>query len=995
LKSKREPSFVSRGHRCHSAISMCCVTIVCLLSLPAYPDPRVDLANSALQYGGSVGKLIWTATTNNSAITAAEADRYGQLAVQIKKEIQLGRASSGVARANLDLIATAFVYGAVIDPEPLSKTIAGVAAWGTKKAGDALGDLMLEQTQNTARAVLAKGLQSSGLSMEQLQQMTPDQLQAYVKDLRIGGRKLGEVLADDPKSLAMLQANAVDLATNIGVAALAKQKGTQESVDQIKSDLAKTSRSLEAFQENISNRMDTMTSQLSNLEDATNLLASAQVKLAKQVEADSHAIQTLAQVSYSGWTTDQKLQAVKGGLFPDLSEDQKASLIEALSDAKHRDEIVASIQSTAADLGNIAAIAKNIGLPADVVKGVQGAQILATGVAQFASGNYLGAVASVTSIIGLGGSDADAARYAAMMKYLEQQFEIVNKKLDKIIDLQVETLKALAALSESENRFHEAVLSQLDQIENELFSVKEVAQAILLSQWTDCWTLINSDALNGQFTIPSKVSLKAILSDKSLGISAGHCFATEQGLLVAYVKSGNWGGQIISAENFPSQTIASQPAVERAWRIVKQQQQNAYSSARDFISVRLSDANTHPASYIARFAQPVPNESSSQALTTIFESDVARAAFEGFDCSQDQVIRLALKELLCHGRVPGAPVPPLPGRWTTLLSAPLIGPQSYGVVDTGIVLATVADFGAMDGSNSLQFIPAAEIDSFAAKGMQADMTAALAENKGRKLLGELGYLTEAMVFQQAVAYGDYTTKLLEQTLYDPTSKSLNVDPAIISRDATKAAALDAMRLNPALARNVVLLAIRHAVADSLGSRPAAEAVRYSASYYALGLADLIAPRACAPESHAREKLSSLLPNWQFQYRVTAEQHKQPEFSKCEMETTVASPAGSPVTDSQSLGIGVAVSLSNFYVLVPSPVSLTSGALEQPDSLRLALQYQDRLNQAVIDRNIGITVSGIDSGADSKTPESNRVGVALLDEGWGWQHRAKSIATHTH
>jgi hypothetical protein len=82
-------------------------------------------------------------------------------------------------------------------------------------------------------------------------------------------------------------------------------------------------------------------------------------------------------------------------------------------------------------------IAKNLGLSDDTVKVLQGAQIVATSIAQFGNGNYLGGIATLTSLVGLGAPDAEAERYAAMMEYLQQQFAAINKKLDHIIDLQI------------------------------------------------------------------------------------------------------------------------------------------------------------------------------------------------------------------------------------------------------------------------------------------------------------------------------------------------------------------------------------------------------------------------------------------------------------------------------------------------------------------------------------------------------------------------------
>jgi hypothetical protein len=167
------------------------------------------------------------------------------------------------------------------------------------------------------------------------------------------------------------------------------------------------------------------------------------VALQDAVTTNTGAVRALAQISYSGWTTSQKLQAVQSGLFPELEEKQKVALIDSLKADQAQENLISGLQTASQDLGNLASIAHNIGLPPDVVKGLQGAQIAMTGVAQFATGNYLGAVASLTSLVGLGAPDAAAERQAAMMEYLQQQFAVVNKKLDKIIDLQVKTLNVM------------------------------------------------------------------------------------------------------------------------------------------------------------------------------------------------------------------------------------------------------------------------------------------------------------------------------------------------------------------------------------------------------------------------------------------------------------------------------------------------------------------------------------------------------------------------
>src|SRR6185312_6642007 len=108
------------------------------ISGPALPADATDTAISTLELGGSIGKLVWTQVKYDNAITQAGANRYQVVALQVKSQIETGRAASEVVKGTFGVVGTTLTYAAVVDPEPLSKGIAGVAAWGAKKTGDAL-----------------------------------------------------------------------------------------------------------------------------------------------------------------------------------------------------------------------------------------------------------------------------------------------------------------------------------------------------------------------------------------------------------------------------------------------------------------------------------------------------------------------------------------------------------------------------------------------------------------------------------------------------------------------------------------------------------------------------------------------------------------------------------------------------------------------------------------------------------------------------------------
>jgi hypothetical protein len=86
---------------------------------------------------------------------------------------------------------------------------------------------------------------------------------------------------------------------------------------------------------------------------------------------------------------------------------------------------------------------------------------------------------------------------------------------------------------------------------------------------------------------------------------------------------------------------------------------------------------------------------------------------------------------------------------------------------------------------------------------------------------------------------------------------------------------------------------------------------------------------------------------------------------------------------------VAVKLwSDFYVLAPSPMVLSSGTYESNDGLRIALSYRDKVSQTLIDQQLGETVNRLMS-QEGAVAATGAVALGIFNEGWGWQGREKS------
>ncbi|RVO52077.1 hypothetical protein [Sinorhizobium meliloti] len=976
--------YCSRAACLLASVSLALLPCGSLASADDQFKAQADIALSALEFGGSLGKLLWVTTNIASPAGDAQVGKYQKLAIDMQKQIEIGRASSTLVSSNFDVIATGIAYVALTDPEPVSKAVAAIAAWGAKKTGDHFAQVALEESQKRSREMLAVGLKDSGLTDDEMDALSADEIRSKVKDLKVGGKAIGEIMENDPDTLRMLQENAVDAATDIGLKALAKAETSAKSVEEMKTDLGNVRKEISKFQEAVSERFDTVENQLSELQSTTQLASEKLNLLTNEVRSNNLAVKALAEISFSGWSTPQKLQAVRSGLFPGLDEGQRNTLEESLEADKAREDVITDIQDTANDLGEIADIAANIGLPPEVVQGVKTAQTAAVGLAKLATGDYLGAIASVTSLVGLGAPDAAAGRHAAMMQYMAEQFAQLNAKLDRIIDLQVQTLQAISQLSKDQQRFRREVLTQLDRIESSVLRNEQILQAILLNEWTECNALINGGtALQGTYLIRTREMLIDIVGAPNINKYAGGCYQRLVSFLDAWVVSADWSGQLIAAENFPTDRIEAETDVLRSWHTYQSQRIAAYRAARELVKVSINDASDRPASYLARFLQPVTTARYQAELASVLARDDIQNEFDTFTCGEAHVVAPGVRDLICHG-LGGNDSAPLEATWSRLLDAALIGPHAFGLIDTGVTLATLADLAKKSADGSFSFVAVEEIQNFSEVGPSQILREALAQKKGLTLLTKLRWLTDANLLQQSIAYGDFTAQLAEQILYDPVSKSLKTD--LDPNDATKSrlvtAALTAMRLNPTLARNVVLLAMRHAISDSMGGAANAASVGHKQTYYSLALSDFVLPQACSGDPIPREKLGELLPNWIFEFRVTSAQ----QTADAALETCPLEPAVDPneSTPPPNLGIGATVRVADFYVMLPSPMALSSGQFEQPDSLRLALLYRDKVSQAIIDRQVVPIVEALASGQ----VQTRDIAFELLNEGWDWSHRTK-------
>jgi predicted nucleic acid-binding Zn-ribbon protein len=882
--------------------------------------------------------MSWTGTTSSALYGMYQADQlrpvpgdaYTTLANDVARRIETARATRSLVQSPFDLAADALTVGAVVDPEPATKTVTAISAFGVRKFGEAAGAAIYDSAQKTAIQVLAKGLASSGYSAAQLQNMSETELVKAVQDMKIGGQKMSNILKDQPEAMQMLQRHAVDAVQDISAAALLQSKKTSSNVATIEADLIRNTQQLNTFKAETEQQLRALEAGMSNVELRLSAADQSIKQLRTEVEGNTKAIQSLALITSSSWTAAQKRDAIKAGLFPEMGQAEKDAALRVLDRQVEVDEAVAKLTTAAQDLSYVKTIAANLRVDNKVVEAVAKGQAIAEGAAAFAGGRYLAAAASFSSVLGVGGGDGAAARHRQLMQYLDMQFAKVNSKLDEIIERQDNILKGLVAISQQ----LQAMSKQLVDIEALARDNNVILQNLLQQPWAVCDTFRNQ--LNAE-TVTTLAEIRRITDPGPGRAALVSCFTKLETDMVAQFRNPNWAGGYFSIQSMPSDVIATAHVVQKTIEAEKTRRIGAYLSARALL-LEYQKQGKPALPLLLRLADPQPDLSGATTRDDALATQAAVLA--GFHC-QAGVINETLRTLVCQ-QAPGG-TPQIDARLPVLLNSELLGPQVYKTSDIGIQLSQLAPFIFERTATVLDVVDSTALAKVVTTGLTGDLQKAAQFQGQIRVLDGLTWMMALNRLQQSVAYGDFTAQIAFEQLYDKSSRVFVYDP--VKATPLQKIAVEALRANDVLARNVVLLGLRDALSSMAPGNPNFGSY-LRLTNYALGIEQFKAPAACDASSDERRHLMDLLPGWSFDLRVDVAQKTQAEFAPC-----------ASVTDDQKTP-GLYANIAGIPVKVPSAQAIKTGMFEVPPSLLLANRYWTLVAVRRAEADIGSLVASL-------------------------------------
>ena len=351
---------------------------------------------------------------------------------------------------------------------------------------------------------------------------------------------------------------------------------TLDSVARLDGKVAEMEASFGDFIQTLHDSNRQIGDRLDQHEALINDLGSNLQKLGEDVTAVHDQVQHLGRnqdllvdFMFSDLLPEQKVAALRSGLMDDRircpedngtecnPEELRATLIDRYKTEATVKEHIARAGEILQGINDIQTITANLGI--DI--GDEGRAIfrLASGAANaymsILSGNLLGAIASITSIFS-NRPDPDAERFRIMMTYLEDQFGVINKKLNALLENQEKIFEAVVAVSEQLQRSHEILDGRLRQIAWEQRQISTNLKELIWAEWRSCYSVYryalapNPAEAAAPLANPNTLGFESFADVRAVvdgrGDQIAQCLSTVQQSMDS-ISATNWFGSFLDA----------------------------------------------------------------------------------------------------------------------------------------------------------------------------------------------------------------------------------------------------------------------------------------------------------------------------------------------------------------------------------------------------------------------------------------------------------------
>lgn len=507
---------------------------------------KKDVAAAFLKFGVSVGSTL--APHIKEQIFPLREDEISEHRAAIDKAlspyIQRRKRSDiffGLARSYTTLViegsaAAAASTGVGAVPALIGRTIAHTsmdAFWGAAERSSRKGALKLLKAAEPELKRIAGG------NIDSLRSLGPDELRSKIANQTTIFQQIRSSVGGDKDTQDRITTLAFETLRATSQATLDHVEANAGGISENVADIKKLDTNLLGFTEKVEKQFSEHAILLGKISTETQNLGKSVEQLSARTANNEAATQFLLEMAYSSMSPREKATALKSGHYDSRfggDSVAKDALITKYESEANLIELSSDISSVATGAQNIAEALTSIGveLPEELSKSVQYGVVASKAFSQFATGNYLGAVVSLTSVFKKR-VDPDQERFKLMMSYLGKQFEQLNKRLDTVVELQVKTLQRVDELAKKLDDYYIDLDQRLAGIEFQLEEISQIVREQYWSSWLPCEKMRElavrdfPEELKGKFQDFEKVDSIFEFSKGSGLISSKNCITYVDG----------------------------------------------------------------------------------------------------------------------------------------------------------------------------------------------------------------------------------------------------------------------------------------------------------------------------------------------------------------------------------------------------------------------------------------------------------------------------------
>lgn len=476
----------------------------------------IGLTNAVIESGFSRKDLSYNPDLNieSKAILESVDNRFQEME---RKQIGID-----LLAANTELVVETVSMGLVVGSGGALAIAEPLVGKVTMMAIEKISERIKENYEETAInfmlskekeiiAVTGKPIENLIGAEEKKLEKVFDQVDIFNTELDQRTDGLGKKVKDKTKDLA----NKIMIETlkNVDRQIFKQLKEQNSRIDNVQDRFVKLVETTDKFMTTTTERLETHSKLLTELDKSVKKLSNDVGKVNATLKEHGKSIAFLSDFAFSKMSASEKAEALKNGMFSEKficnpkneecnskekSEAKKNLIAQYESEAKVQ-KITNKVLKYSRDIGNLASIATDLGINIPVLNdaakfssAVSNA-IVAFYDPNYLGANYLGAVASVTSLFSKR-SDPAAERQKQLMSFLAQHFEVLNGKLDAIIKNQEKIQKSIQDLANQSYEQYVALDERLAYLTFETQIASEGIKIVMREKWQDCYAVYNRAA---------------------------------------------------------------------------------------------------------------------------------------------------------------------------------------------------------------------------------------------------------------------------------------------------------------------------------------------------------------------------------------------------------------------------------------------------------------------------------------------------------------------